>query len=199
MSQPTQHAASTADRRHPLQEKHDFSVDRVRRLLEPGPVVLVSSGSGSETNIMTLGWQTVMQFQPSLIGCMISAGNHSFSLIRDSGECVINIPDAAMIDTVARIGNSSGAEIDKFEAFGLTPERSDQVEPPAIGECFASFECRLHDDVLVDSYNFFILEVVKAHVARDPDRFDMLHYRGDGEFQLSGRAVERKSLFTKVS
>src|SRR6202166_950346 len=72
--------------------KKDFPVSKIRRFLEPGPIVLVSSAWKGETNIMTMCWHTVMEFEPSLVGCMISSGNHSFELIRASKECVINIP-----------------------------------------------------------------------------------------------------------
>jgi flavin reductase (DIM6/NTAB) family NADH-FMN oxidoreductase RutF len=64
--------------------KRDFPVSEIRRYLEPGPIVLVSSRWRNETNIMTMGWHTVMEFTPSLIGCVIAQGNHSFELIRKS-------------------------------------------------------------------------------------------------------------------
>ena len=73
-------------------KKEDFPVHRVRQYLEPGPIVLVSSRWRGKTNIMTMGWHTVMEFTPSLVGCMISSGNHSHDMIRDSRECVINLP-----------------------------------------------------------------------------------------------------------
>ena len=72
--------------------KKDFPVSQVRRFLELGPIVLVSSAWRGKTNIMTMGWHTVMEFVPSLIGCMITSGNHSFGMIKASKECVINIP-----------------------------------------------------------------------------------------------------------
>ncbi len=75
-----------------LAKKTDFPVSQVRRYLEPGPIVLVSSKSRGKTNIMTMGWHMVMEFSPSLIGCLISSGNRSHRMIRDSGECVINLP-----------------------------------------------------------------------------------------------------------
>lgn len=180
-------------------KKQDFPVDQVRHWLEPGPVVLVSSRSGDQTDIMTMGWHTVMEFSPSLVGCVIARANHSFGLIRRSGECVINLPTAALVDSVARIGNSSGAAIDKFAAFGLTPEPAQRVGAPLIRECHASFECRLFDDALVERYGFFVFEVVQAHVARTPRRPQTLHYSGDGAFMLSGKTIRRKALFTKVS
>jgi flavin reductase (DIM6/NTAB) family NADH-FMN oxidoreductase RutF len=179
--------------RHP--DKKDFPVGQVRRYLEPGPIVLVSSRWRDKTNIMTMGWHTVMEFTPSLVGCVIAGGNHSFEMIRRSGECVINLPTTALTDTVVRIGNVSGAGMDKFNAFGLSTDPSEKVGAPLIRECHAHFECRLHDDALVDKYNFFIFEVVKAHVARSPKHPETLHYTGDGVFVVSGKVIHRRSLF----
>ena len=179
--------------KHPV--KSDFPVSQVRRYLEPGPIVLVSSKWAGRANIMTLGWHTVLEFSPSLVGLMISGGNHSYEMIRRSRECVINLPTTALTDTVVRIGNTSGAEIDKFAKFGLTAEDADKVGAPLIGECLASFECRLHEDALVDRYNFFIFEVVKAHVAVSPKHPETLHYTGDGVFMVSGKIISRRSLF----
>ena len=176
-------------------KKRDFPVSQVRRYLEPGPIVLVSSRWRGKANVMTLGWHTVLEFVPSLVGCMISAGNHSFGLIRDSGECVINLPTTALTDAVVGIGNVSGAEIDKFAAFGLTAEDGDEVDAPLIRQCHASFECRLHDDSLVEKYNFFIFEVVKAHVAAAPKHPKTLHYTGNGVFMVAGAVISRRSLF----
>ena len=176
-------------------KKTDFPVSKIRRYLEPGPIVLVSSRFDSETDIMTMGWHTVMEFTPSLVGCIISSGNHSFELIRNSRQCVINLPTTALTDTVVKIGNSSGADIDKFATFGLTAEKASKVGAPLIAECHANFECRLHDDALVDTYNFFVFEVVKAHVARTPRHPQTLHYTGDGVFMVSGKIISRRGLF----
>ncbi|MGE5809557.1 MAG: flavin reductase family protein [Nitrospirota bacterium] len=173
----------------------NFPVSEIRRYLEPGPIVLVSSKWKGKTNIMTLGWHTVMEFTPSLVGCMISGGNHSFEMIRNSRECVINLPTTVLTDIVVGIGNTSGAEIDKFEKFGLTPDKAKKVEAPLIRECHANFECSLYDDALVDKYNFFIFEVVKAHVAPSPKHPETLHYTGNGVFMVSGRIISRRSLF----
>lgn len=156
-------------------KKCDFPVSQVRRYLEPGPIVLVSSKWKGKTNVMTMGWHTVIEFMPSLVGCIIAESNHSFHMIRNSSECVINLPTAALVDIVVRIGNTSGAEIDKFKEFGLTLDEAREVEAPMIRECYASFECRLYDDSLIDKYNFFIFKVVKAHVATSPKHPETLH------------------------
>ncbi|MDR1887909.1 MAG: flavin reductase family protein [Zoogloeaceae bacterium] len=175
--------------------KKDFPVSEVRRYLEPGPVVLVSSRHQGKSNIMTMGWHSILEFSPSLVGCVISAANHSFEMIRATGECVINLPTTALTDTVVNIGNTSGADIDKFAAFGLTAGKAKRVDAPLINECHASFECRLYDDALVDTYNYFIFEVVKAHVAPRPEHPETLHYKGDGVFMISGGIINKKAMF----
>ncbi|AHG63034.1 flavin reductase family protein [Advenella mimigardefordensis] len=178
--------------------KRDFPVSEARRYLEPGPIVLVSSHWQGRHNIMTMGWHCILEFAPSLFGCIISSGNHSFDMIRKSSECVINLPTTALTDIVCRIGNCSGSSVDKFSAFGLTASPAEQVSAPLIDQCHAAFECKLHDDVLVDKYNYFIFEIVKAHVATRPAHPETLHYTGDGVFMVAGRIISRRSLFSKV-
>jgi flavin reductase (DIM6/NTAB) family NADH-FMN oxidoreductase RutF len=178
-----------------LPTKTDFPVNQVRRYLEPGPTVLLSSRWQGKTNIMTQGWHTILDFSPSLVGMVISGGNHSHQMIRNSRECVINLPTTALTDAVVGIGNCSGDEVDKFAKFGLTPQKADVVDAPLIGECHAAFECRLYDDAMIERYSFFIFEVVKAHVAASPKHPETLHYTGDGVFMLSGKTISRRSQF----
>lgn len=172
--------------------KADFPVSRVRRYLAPGPIVLVSSALDDRRNIMTMGWHTVMEFTPSLVGCVIAGGNYSFELIHRSGECVINLPTTSLTDVVVGVGNTTGAEVDKFEKFGLTAQTAARVKAPLIAECHANFECRLADDALIEKYNFFTFEVVKAHVATSPKHPETLHYTGDGVFMVAGKTTSRR-------
>jgi flavin reductase (DIM6/NTAB) family NADH-FMN oxidoreductase RutF len=171
--------------------KKDFPVYNVRRFLEPGPIVLVSSAHKEQTNIMTMGWHMVMEFSPALVGCLISGANHSHDLIRNSRQCVINIPTTDIAETVVKIGNSSGRDIDKFAEFGLTARPGTHVRAPLIEECYANFECILADAAWVNKYNVFVFEVVKAHVATSPKVPKTIHYRGDGEFMISGEETKR--------
>lgn len=178
-----------------MKKKVDFPVSNARRYLEPGPIVLVSSAHRGATNIMTMGWHTIMEFTPSLLGCVIAGGNHSFAMIRGSGECVVNLPTLDMTDTVVGVGNSSGADIDKFAHFGLTAAPAERVSAPIVAECHAHFECRLYDDALVDPYNFFIFEIVAARVATRPKHPRTLHYTGEGVFMVAGEVISRRRGF----
>jgi flavin reductase (DIM6/NTAB) family NADH-FMN oxidoreductase RutF len=89
--------------------KKDYRVSEIRRYLEPGPVVLVSSAWKENTNIMTMGWHTVLGFSPSLVTCCISDANHSFEIIRRSPECVINAPMGASDRGLGQAGEETGS------------------------------------------------------------------------------------------
>src|ERR1700743_3320141 len=123
--------------------KRDYPLTKIRRHLEPGPIVLVSSAWQGKTNIMTMGWHMMLGFSPAFFGCYIWDGNHSFEMIRRSKECVINLPTTDLAGEAVGIGNCSGVKIDKFAKFGLTPVASEKVSAPAIQECYANFECQL--------------------------------------------------------
>ena len=179
-------------------KKRDFPVHDVRRYLEPGPIVLVSSKWRGRTNIMTLGWHTILEFTPVTDRLMISSGNHSHDMIRLQQGVRRQPADHRRSPTRwSDSATARAAPVDKFEKFGLT------AEPAAEGRRSADqrmprelhHQCRLHDAALVSRYNFFIFEVVKAHVAPRPKHPETLHYTGDGVFMVAGRIVSRRSLF----
>lgn len=176
-------------------KKQDFPVFEIRRFLEPGPIVLVSSAWKGKSNIMTMGWHMMMGFSPALFGCYIWDENHSFEMIRRSRQCVINLPTTDLIDEAIAIGNCSGATVDKFAEFGLTPVPAAKVEAPLIRECYANFECRLAEGKMISQWGLFIWEVIKAHVATSPKYPETFHYRGDGVFMISGRSINLSKRF----
>lgn len=171
--------------------KRDYPVSDVRRFLEPGPIVLVSSFLKGEMNIMTMGWHMIMEFEPSLIGCYIWTENHSFPMIRKSRECVFNVPTVDIASKVVGVGNCSGRDVNKFKQFKLTPLPGEVVKAPLIKECYANFECKLVDSSLIKKYSLFVFEVVKAHVAVSPKFPKTIHYRGDGLFMVSGPTTKK--------
>lgn len=176
----------------PLPRKRSFPVNRTREHLEPGPIVMITSAHKGERNIMTLGWHMMLEYH--VVGCYVWDANRSFEMFKKSKQCVINVPTRELIDAVVRVGNVHGTEVDKFERFGLTPVASKHVEAPMIGECYASFECRLADASQIAKRGLFIWEVVAAHVApiKSPQT---LHYRGQGRFRLAGGSLSRRRLF----
>jgi len=173
--------------------KRSYPLAKVYGLLEPGPVVLVTTARKGRNNIMTMSWHTMMEFEPPLIGCVISGRNASFDTLRATKECAINIPTRELAKQVVGIGNCSGLTVDKFAKFGLTSVEASQVEAPLIGECYASLECKVADTRLVNRYNFFILEVVQAWADAAVKNPQTLHHRGNGVFAVAGETVKVRS------
>jgi len=169
--------------------RRSFPLPKVYGLLEPGPVVLLSTAHKGQANVMTMSWHTMMEFEPPLVGCVVSGGDFSFAALKATRECVLAIPTVELAQQVVDCGNTSGRNIDKFSAFGLTPVAASQVAAPLIAECYANLECRVVDTRLLNRYNFFVLEVVKAW--KDSRHKDprTLHHRGYGVFSVAGDTI----------
>ena len=171
----------------------EFPLSKVYQLLEPGPVVLLSTAHKTHANVMTMSWHMMVEFEPPLVACVVSGANYSFNALRSTGECVIAIPARKLAQKVVQVGNISGREIDKFETFGLTPTRAKCVRPPLVAECFANLECKVADNRLVNTYNLFILKVLAAW--HDPAQKNpkTIHHCGYGEFVVDGKRIRLKS------
>jgi flavin reductase (DIM6/NTAB) family NADH-FMN oxidoreductase RutF len=169
--------------------KRSYPLSKVYQLLEPGPVTMVTTAWKGRTNIMTMSWHTMIDFEPPLLACVVSDRNFSFGLLLASRECVINIPTVALAGKAVRCGNTSGRTVDKFRALRLTPVPARHVRAPLIGECYANLECKVVDTRMVAKYGLFVLEVVKAWI--DPSRKDprTIHHLGRGRFMVAGRTI----------
>jgi flavin reductase (DIM6/NTAB) family NADH-FMN oxidoreductase RutF len=168
-------------------------LSKVYQLLEPGPVVLLTTALKGRANVMTMSWHMMVEFEPPLVACVVSNANHSFAALRASGECVIAIPARKLAATIVKVGNSSGRDIDKFAAFGLTALPAERVAPPLVADCFANLECKVSDTRLVNAYNLFILEVVKAWTDPAQKNPKTIHHRGYGAFVVDGPIIRLKS------
>jgi flavin reductase (DIM6/NTAB) family NADH-FMN oxidoreductase RutF len=142
---------------------------------------------------MTMSWHTMMEFEPPLVGCVMSDRNYSFELLRKSRECVINVPTVELARQVVGCGNCSGRRIDKFARFGLTPVAASRVGAPLVAECYASLECEVADTRMVATYGFFVLEVVAAWIDRKTTEPRTLHHRGRGVFTVDGETIRLRS------
>ena len=171
----------------------EISLAKVYQLLEPGPVVLLTTARNDRANVMAMSWHMMVEFEPPLVACVVSSANHSFAALRATGECTIAIPASRLTSTVVKIGNSSGRDIDKFAAFGLAALPAKRVAAPLVAECFANLECRVIDTSSVKKYDLFVLEVLQAW--RDPAQKNpkTIHHHGYGTFVIDGRTVKLKS------
>jgi flavin reductase (DIM6/NTAB) family NADH-FMN oxidoreductase RutF len=162
---------------------------RAFTLIEPGPVVLVTTRDGERDNVMTISWTMVVDFTPRF-AITTGAWNHSFQALKRTRECVIAIPTVDQLDVVVGIGTCSGADTDKFAKFGLTATPGKVIEAPLIGECLANIECRVID--LVRKHDIVVLEGVAAHMAASRRERRTIHAVGDGTFVVDGRRLSRR-------
>jgi len=166
---------------------------RVYQLLEPGPVVLLTTARNERVNVMTMSWHMMVGFEPPLVACLVSEANYSFPALRETGECVLALPAKKLAKKVVAVENCSGRDTDKFAKIGLTPVPAEIVGAPLVAECFANLECKVVDTGFVEKYCLFILEVVMAW--RDPAQKNprMIHHQGYGTFVVDGGTIKLKS------
>lgn len=168
-------------------------------LLEPGPVVLITTHDGQHPNIMTISWTMVVDFTP-VFALTTGPWNHSFAALRKTRECVIAIPTVDLLDKVVGVGTCSGTDTDKFAQFKLTPLKASKVKAPLIAECLANIECKVID--FNKKHSVVFLQGVAAWVnaaRKAPKERRMLHAVGDGTFIADGRRLDRrKAMRTKL-
>ena len=177
--------------------KREVELNKAKWLVEPGCVVLVTSGTMQKPNVMTFSWQTpVNSAEPCLILLAISHLRYSYDLIRQNRQLVINVPGQELLEQVHFVGRVSGRNSDKFKETGLTPTPAKTVEPPLIKECAGHLECRVVDIFKMQTHDLLICQVVRAEAEADffdgrwiPEKFHTLHYLGGNKYGLMERAV----------
>ena len=170
-----------------------FPLSKVYGLLEPGPVVLLTTAGRGRANIMAQSWHMMIEFEPPMVACIVSNRNLSFNTLKATKECVINIPTVELAGKVVACGNCSGREVDKFKTIGLTPVAAAQVHAPLIAECYANLECKVVDTRLVNRYCLFVLEVRRAWIDPARKRPRTIHHMGRGLFMVAGETIKLRS------
>jgi flavin reductase (DIM6/NTAB) family NADH-FMN oxidoreductase RutF len=162
--------------------------------LEAGPVTLVTTNAKNRYDIMTISWHMVMDFTPHIA---ISTGpwNESYQRILDTKECSICIPGADLLDQAVAIGTTSGSQVDKFKANGLTPLPGHTVQSPLIAECLAGIECRLID--VITDHGLLIFKGTALFENRERKEQRTFHANGDGTFFADGSFYSRRTAMAK--
>ena len=168
-----------------------MAISKAFTLMEPGPVVFVTTNDGEKNNVMTISWTMVVDFTPAFA---ITTGpwNYSYAALRRSRECVIAVPTVDLLDQVVGVGTCSGLDTDKFAKFGLTPLTGRHVRSPLIKECLANVECRVVD--IVRKHQIVVLEGVAAYFDSSRKEKRTIHAIGDGTFIVDGRKLDRRRM-----
>jgi len=177
--------------------KSEVKLSQAKWLVEPGCVVLVTSGTMENPNVMTFSWQTpVNSSDPCLILLAISHVRYSYHLIKQNHELVINVPGEELLEQSHFVGTVTGKNIDKFKESGLTPVPAKVVDPPLIEECAAHLECRVVEIFKMQSHDLLICEVLRAEAETElydgkwiPEKFHTLHYLSGNYYGVLERTI----------
>ena len=178
-------------------------------MLNPTPVVMVSCGSTlDEYNIITVAWAGTVNSDPPMCSISIRPERHSYGIIKQSGEFVINLVNKQLAPLADWCGVRSGRKYNKFLETGLTPVRATQVNAPMIEESPVNLECKVTQIIPLGSHDMFLAEVVAVHVneklfspktnAIDLKRADLVTYSHGHYYTLGeiigkfGFSVEKK-------
>ena len=133
-------------------------------VMVPCPVVLLSVDGPDRPNIITLSWAANVCSKPPTMVVGIRPERHSYDLVKNAGEYVLNIPSVDQLEGTVFAGSKSGRDFDKFSECGFTPERASKINAPMIKECPINIECKTKQIVPLGAHDLFIAEVVTAHI-----------------------------------
>lgn len=173
---------------------------KVQTALAPVPIAMVSFGDELKSNITTIAWTGIINSEPPLVYVSIRPSRHSYSIIKNLGEFVINIPDEKLVFAADFCGTKSGKEVDKFKEAGLTKEKAQIVKAPLIKECPINIECKLKEIKKLGSHDMFIGEIVAVNAddeyVRDNGNINygkanLLTYMGQEYFVANKKIADR--------
>ena len=171
-------------------KKRDVDLTQAYRLLHPKHTVLLSCTDKKGTpNIITLAWCMPVSVKPPMLALSIRPTRHSYKMIEETKEFVINIPTMSIIKETLFCGRRSGKQHDKFKKTGLTPLPAKIVKPPIIKECIAHLECKLHQKIPAGDHDILVGEIFAAYVNEgvfgkiyDLDKVRPIHHMGGDDF-----------------
>lgn len=133
-------------------------------LLAPAPPALVTCGDMEHANALAVAWTGIINTVPPKTYISVRPGRYSYSMIKESGEFVINLTSADMIKALDGCGMLTGAKVDKFKKFGLEKQEASEVKCPLVGQSPLSLECRVTDVIELGSHHMFLADVVAVDV-----------------------------------
>jgi flavin reductase (DIM6/NTAB) family NADH-FMN oxidoreductase RutF len=176
-----------------------------RRSFAPGaleaplPPAMVTVGDFEKANVLTVAWTGILATHPPRTYVSVRPSRHSYGILKEKGEFVINLPSVELARTVDFVGIYTGAKVDKFEKCGLTKKQSEKVAPPTIAECPIALECRVAEVLPMGTHDVFVADIVSVSCdERIVDDVGKMHFElanllaySHGEYYALGERVGR--------
>ncbi|RLD46744.1 MAG: flavin reductase family protein [Bacteroidetes bacterium] len=133
-------------------------------MVYPLPAVIVSCGSQkAEWNLITIAWTGTVNTNPPMVYISVRPSRHSYNIIKETGEFVINLTNKKMAFATDWCGVKSGKDFNKFDEMKLTPSEAEFVACPMIAESPINIECKVTQVIPLGSHDMFIAEVLRVH------------------------------------
>jgi flavin reductase (DIM6/NTAB) family NADH-FMN oxidoreductase RutF len=153
--------------------KKEIDIKDARANFPAFPVTLITVGD----NIIAIGLVHVFSFTPPMIGIGVHPRRYSHQLLKEIKDFGVNIPPIDLAEKVNICGSVSGKSLDKFKEAGLTQMKPKTIRSVLIEECPVNMECRVVKELSFGgSHDWFVGEVVAAHMEEDYDRERALSY-----------------------
>lgn len=134
-------------------------------MLNPVPVVMVSCrDKAGKDNIITIAWAGTICSDPPMLSISIRPERHSYNIIKESQEFVVNLTTEKLTYKTDFCGVKSGKDTDKFKSTKLTPVEASKVNAPLIEESPVNIECKVKQIIPLGSHDMFLAEIVAVHV-----------------------------------
>lgn len=133
-------------------------------LTAPVPPVMVSCGDMESSNIITVAWTGTVNTKPPMTYISLRPSRHSYGIIKEKGEFVINLTPADLIKKADYCGIYTGKKVNKFEKCSFTKAEAKEVSAPLIDECPINLECKVKDIIPLGTHDMFLSEIVAVHV-----------------------------------
>lgn len=134
-------------------------------MLYPLPVVMVSvRDKKGNDNIITVAWAGTVCTNPPMVSISVRPERHSYQMIKESGEFVINLVTKDLVFATDYCGVKSGRDVDKFKEMKLKKEKAEKVEAPLIAQSPVNLECRVTECKELGSHHMFVAEIVSVHI-----------------------------------
>ena len=162
-------------------------------MLYPLPVVMVSvRDKKGNDNIITVAWAGTVCTNPPMVSISVRPERHSYQMIKESGEFVINLVTKDLVFATDYCGVKSGRDVDKFKEMKLKKEKAEKVAAPLIAQSPVNLECRVTECKELGSHHMFVAEIVSVHIdEKYMDEKGKFHLNETGLVTYSPRRVLR--------
>ena len=149
-------------------------------MVYPLPAVMVScADKEGNHNIITVAWTGTVCTNPAMAYISVRPERHSYKMIRESEEFVINLTTEKLAYATDWCGVRSGRDFDKFKEMKLTAAKAETLEyAPIIEECPVNIECKVREIKELGSHHMFLADVVGVNV-------DKAYMDETGKFNLN--------------